>query len=183
MLHDLDRFAKNWNEGFDERMDKIQINVMVLGPNTDKRTLGAQLRNFIIGKCKAYATTVKGEHEQLISIHKQRMGAGHNLCSMERDMAKYDIHAVVIIPDSPGSFVELGMFAFEDRICSKTLVLFNGDYEQETEPSFMHRGPKLAYRHRGASIEFVNYRKKELAWGKVYNFLHIRKTLEYDRLN
>lgn len=154
---------------------------MVLGPNTAKRTLGARLRKSIIEACKAYATSVRGEHEQLIKIHQQITGTGHNLCSMERDMARHNVDAVVIIPDSAGSLVELGMFALEDDICEKTLVLFNDKYALEYEPSFMHRGPKLAYQARKSLIEFVNYRKRELVLDKVRQFLQSRKALKYDQ--
>lgn len=180
-LHDLGRFQEEYERTLVQRWDQTQISVMVLGPNTAKRTLEARLRKSIIEACKAYATTLKGEHEQLIKIHRQIIGPGHNLCSMERDIAYHNVDAVVIIPASAGSLVEFGMFALEDAICEKTLVLFNDKYAQEQKPSFMQRGPKLAYQARGSLVEFVNYGKKELVLEKVHQFLQSRKALKYDR--
>lgn len=153
-----------------ERWRKTKISVMVFGPNTEGTTPGGQLRRFIIQKCKAHGIAIKGEHKELIDVYRKILGSDRNLCTMELDWANR-VNAVVIIPDSAGALVELGMFSFFGRICSKTIVLFKDKYSPDRKLSFINLGPKLAYEEKKAKIEYVNYQEKELVWNKVEEFL------------
>ena len=153
---------------------------MVFGPNTDGREIGSQLRKYIIEKCSEYGILVRTEHEDLKKVHSKILGSGRNLCGLEYNTAKH-VNAIVMIPDSPGSLVELGMFAFAGKICSKTLILFRDKYSlPDAQLSFVYLGPKLSYEERKAKIEFVNYRRKKLVWQRVRAFLHEIKALKWE---
>jgi hypothetical protein len=174
----LDEFEKLVNEfeaSLDEEINKIRLRVMILGPNTDGTTTEAELRKFIIEKCEEQAITIKGEHKKLIEVYKKKIGTGGNLCGFELILAQKGVDAVIIIPASPGSLVELGMFANIEDICRRTLVLFSENYKDDSEPSFIHLGPKLAYKNQGATVEFVNYIEKEKVWKIVNQFVQIYK--------
>lgn len=180
MQDDSESFNEKYEQDLKERWGKVRISAMVLGPNTDAKSLGAKLRRFIIERCKEYATPVKGESERVTNVHKQIFGHRHNLCSMESDMAHKQVDAVVIIPDSPGSLVELGMFALEDKVCSKCLVLFSDKYEKDEKPNFIRLGPQLSYHFRGAKTPVVNYRERDKVWQLVKDFLLDQKARKFD---
>lgn len=153
---------------------------MVFGPNTDGRGIGSQLRKYILEKCNEYGILVRTEHEDFKKMHSKILGSGRNLCGLEYKTAKH-VNAIVMIPDSAGSLVELGMFAVIDRVCSKTLILFREKYSlPDAQLSFVYLGPKLSYEERKAKIEFVNYRRKELVWERVQAFLHEVRALKWE---
>lgn len=182
MVSGYEEFIKSYKSNFPERYGKTKINVMVLGPKSESPSPSAQLREFIIRQCREHVTAIKGEHKQLIRTFQRTVRVHHSLCSMEIDVAKNEVDAVIIIPDSAGSFVELGLFCIIDDICSKTLVLFNDKYKpREGKSSFMHLGPKLAYESRNAIVDFVDYSDKKSVWEKVDNFLLHFRALKYDQ--
>lgn len=182
MVSGYEEFIKSYESNFPERYRKTKINVMVLGPKTESPSHSAQLREFIVKQCREHVTAIKGEHKQLIRTFQRTVRVNHSLCSMEIDVAINEVDAVIIIPDSAGSFVELGLFCMINDICRKTLVLFNDKYKpREGEPSFMNLGPKLAYESRKAIVDFVDYSDKKSVWKKVDNFLLNFKALKYDQ--
>lgn len=178
-----DKVLEEYDRMLSEDYEKTKLCVMVLGPNTDKTTPGAQLREFIVQQCRVHGIGIKGERDELINTYRERVGSKQNLCSMERHFAHRVANALVIIPDSAGSLVELGMFAFDDKISFKTLVLFSDEYpyELETQPSFIQVGPKLAYEARRVPTLVVNYKEKELVWEKVDEFLQDIRIIEFDK--
>ena len=93
-----------------ERWDKTVISILVFGPNTNHTTLGAKLRSYIIQQCRDYFVTVRCEHTDFITNHRSMLGENKNLVFAELDAARF-VDAIIIIPDSPGSFVELGMLS------------------------------------------------------------------------
>lgn len=161
------------------------INVMVLGPKAEKETPSAKLRKFIIDQCREHRTAIKGEHKRLIRAFRKTAGSNISLCSMELDIALNEVDAVIIIPDSEGSFVELGLFSLVDNVCRKTLLLFNEKYipgeDNEDKLSFIHLGPKLAYESRRAVVDYVDYSDKESVWLKVDSFLQDFRAAKYDK--
>lgn len=175
---DLTKFYSEYKDAAEERWDGTKIRVMVFGPNTDHDDVGAQLRKFIVEQCNMHHTVVKSEHEKLIKIHKKITGSTNTLCAMERDLAK-DVDGIIILPYSAGSLVELGMFALEPEIHGKTFVLFSDEYRKALKNSFIGLGPKLSYRIGGASVEVVDYKKKEMVWSRIYKFLLNRKARKY----
>jgi hypothetical protein len=172
---DYGGLISEYDAAISSKIEETPLKIMVLGPNTAATNSGAELRKFIIEKCRAYAVTIMGEHEKLIAVYRKKLGAGGHLCSHELTLATTVVDAIIIIPASPGSFVELGMFANVGDVCRRTLVLFNQDYVDEKKPTFIHLGPKVAYQNQGATVEFVNYSEKERVWEIVDRFVQIYK--------
>lgn len=181
MFDDYAKFYDDFQANLDEDFNKTQFSIMVLGPNTDKTTRAAQLRKFIIEKCESHGVTIKGEHKKLSGAYTKILGAGSHLCGHELYLAKERVDAVIIIPASAGSLVELGMFALVQDVCQRTLVLFSHKYLDETIPTFIHLGPKLAYKKQGASVHYVDYRKKHLAWTTVAQFVEVSKANKFHK--
>ncbi len=100
---------------------------------------------------------------------------------MELKAAEH-VDAIIMIPDSAGSLVELGMFALSPKVREKTIILFKDKYSlPAAQLSFVYLGPTLAYQASNAPIEFLDYRRKELAWQKVKDFLHSKRADKYER--
>ena len=176
----VEEFFAEYKESANELWDKTPISVMVLGPNTDGNKLGSQLRKYIIDKCRKNGMVVRTEHKDFIDIHRKILGPNRNLCFMELKAAQH-VDAIIMIPDSPGSFVELGMFSPFEDIRKRTIIVFKDKYSSpDAQKSFVFFGPKLAYSESGAPIEYINYRNKKLIWQKVNSFLHEKRANKYE---
>ena len=166
-----------------QEWDKTKISIMVFGPNTEGKKIGSSLRKYIIEKCNEYGVVIRTEHEDFTDIHREILGSGRSLCTMELTVARH-VDAIVMIPDSEGSLVELGMFAPYREFHEKTLILYRDKYSSPAaQLSFVYLGPTLAYKASNAPIEFLDYRRKELAWQKVKAFLHNKRADKYERSN
>jgi len=106
------------------------------------------------------------------------LGENKNLVFAELDAARF-VDAIIIIPDSPGSFVELGMLSPCKPIHEKVLILFKHKYADDNS-SFVHEGPKLAFTENHATIKYVNYRKKRSIWQEIKPFLQEKKADRYE---
>jgi len=151
---------------------------MVFGPNTNGNTLGSKLRSYIIQKCNDYGVTIRCEHSDFINQHRSMLGSNKNLVFAELDAARF-ADAIIIIPDSPGSFIELGMLSPFGRIHRKVLILFKLKYSNDNN-SFVHEGPKLAFDENHAKIKYVNYRSKHSTWQEIKPFLREKKAEKYE---
>jgi len=150
------------------RQSDTKITLFLLGPGDNSKSNGRQLRSFLQKKCEKFGIVVKGEHKELIKIFHKETESMLNLCIMERWFAEKFATAVIIIPDSPGSLVELGMFVFNKKLYKKTLLLFSTAY---SEDGFITKGPKSHYKLKRTSMERIDYGKKKEAWEIVENFL------------
>jgi hypothetical protein len=177
---DYKEFISEFQSAITSKFDKTRLKIMVLGPNIDEKNNGAKLRKFIVEKCQEYAVAIRGEHKELVEMYKQIVGAGSHLCVYELDLAE-QMDAIIIIPDSAGSLVELGMFANMEDICRRTLVLFSDEYGDENKPSFINLGPQLAYKNQGGKVRFVRYIEKEQIWDIVKGFIQIFKANKVNR--
>ena len=89
----------------------------------------------------------------------------------------YDlIDGIILLPDSAGSLVELGMFVIEEKIHSKMLILFNKEYKAAIKNNFVGRGAKLAYDSGHAITKIIDYNDFDISWAKVSNFLKLIKS-------
>jgi hypothetical protein len=118
-----------------------------------------------------------GEHTNLIKQYE--LASGHpianddqmqsvNLAHFEATLAKW-AHLVVIFPESPGSFAELGMFSIAPKIGRKLLLMMDNRYE--THQSFINRGPVRAAEKNGARVHFVDYENS--AWESIYDKIYV----------
>jgi hypothetical protein len=114
-----------------------------------------------------------GEHTNLIKQYELASGRkvaddehtqAVNLAHFEASLAKW-AHLVVIFPESPGSFAELGMFSVAPKIGRKLLLMMDSRYE--SHQSFINRGPVRAAEKNGARVHFVDY--ENTAWDSIYD--------------
>lgn len=155
----------------------IKIKVLLLGPNVKKRSSGARLRKYIASRCKGERNAIYGERKDLIETFQQEIGKFADLCIYELHLATKVVDATIIIPDSAGSLVELGMFSLKYNIHHCTLVLFSNEYNPQNKPDFMSLGPKRSYNF----VETVDYSDKEVVWDIVDKFLSRMKSEKFGR--
>lgn len=77
-----------------------------------------------------------------------------DLLSLENLLAE-SVDAVVIIPESPGSFAELGAFANDEKLRSKLICIIDKKYKKDK--SFINQGPlKLVKKTNKHALIFVD---------------------------
>ncbi|GAH44120.1 unnamed protein product, partial [marine sediment metagenome] len=123
-------------------------------------------------------------------LYEKIFGSANDLCNMEYHLAREKIlgtkedivDGIVIIPDSAGSFIELGMFAIDDidnPLHEKFLILFNKDFEPNMTENFIGLGAKTTYDNGNARTRILDYEEQESAWNEVAGFLNLRKGKKY----
>lgn len=181
MPREFDGSVSEYEDLLIEQAKKIRVKILLLGPSISTKTIGARLRKYIAGKCKGERIAIYGERDDLINAFRKVIGKYSDLCIYESHLA-IQMDALIIVPDSPGSLVELGMFSLEDEaLLSKTLVLFSNEHNPQKEPDFISLGPKKSYEFRGASVKTVDYNKKRLVWDIVDDFLEKRKAIKFSK--
>ena len=176
---DLDKLYKSIEDSIDIEDERIRI--LVFGPNLDKDGTGSELRRHIVQKCKYDGfITVLAEHEEIQELYLKIFGPIYDLCKMEFHLAVdkdrntgYDlIDGIILLPDSAGSLVELGMFVIEEGIHRKMLVLFNNIYETTITDSLIGKGAKLALDNgHSATTKIIDYQDFGNSWAEVSKFL------------
>jgi hypothetical protein len=77
--------------------------------------------------------------------------ANHSLLALETQLANA-VDLIILIPESPGSFAELGAFTMLPELAKKMLVLRQGRYK--SDKSFINHGPiRLLKHHKGKVID------------------------------
>ena len=155
----LEGFKARFATAIQQEIGATPADILILGPSIGRnnRRKSAALRRVLLERCNSLGGRVLGviaEHRELIKVARKEMGKGYNLCSYEMKLAKH-CDLVILLPDSPGSFAELGLFAQTDSVCQKSLILFNQNHKYNK--SFIMEGPRRAYSFRKASIKYVNY--------------------------
>lgn len=158
-------FARGLTESADDYWKSAKISVFVMGPDTTTNSPGAKLRKEIIALCNAEDLAVKAEHDKIIEAVKRKLRKGFTLTHLEAFIAR-ESDLIVIIPDSPGSFAELGYFALQKNLCAKLIILFDKQYLTEKK-SYIARGPHKAAKDWGATVRFIDYLKLSEAWRKI----------------
>ncbi|MDO6580258.1 retron St85 family effector protein [Photobacterium sp. 2_MG-2023] len=79
-------------------------------------------------------------------------GQGENsLLSLEEQLAEA-VDLIALIPESPGSFAELGAFSTQESLASKTIVFRNSKFK--SHKSFINHGPiRLIKKHQGTVVD------------------------------
>ena len=117
-------------------------------------------------------TCTLGEHKELIKIYEDHYESIANLAITEfTHVTQGD--GVIILPSSPGSFCELGMFAISDKVCLKMLILMDKNHEEK--PGYPYLGPAIMARFYGAMLKYVDYEDHAAIWLLVKQFLEDRR--------
>lgn len=78
----------------------------------------------------------------------------YDLLSLENLLAE-SVDAVVLIPESPGSFAELGAFAINEKLRNKLICIVDEKYEKDK--SFINKGPlKLVKNTNKQALIFID---------------------------
>ena len=158
----------------------LQINVLIFGPDLDSTNPSAKLRKYIASKCKQQRLSLYAERKDLIKAYLKAVeGIYSDYCDYEKKLAQF-VDAIIIIPDSCGSFIELGLLALEEEVHPKTLILFDNSHPSTNE-NLINLGPRKSYATRHARIEDVDYKDKRAIWSIVDDFLIYRKTIVLSR--
>ena len=157
------RFTDGFSRTVAEELAAIEVDTLILGPTMDgaRPKPAARLRSALVERCQEYGAAIKGEHRSLQMAARKAARAGHNLCIHERDLAR-DCDLIIILPASPGSFAELGMFALDLKIAPKSVIFFDRQYKNAK--SFLRYGPRKAFGQLKAAIHDVDYRNINGVW-------------------
>jgi hypothetical protein len=98
---------------------------------------------------------------------------------MEYDHAFTACGAIVILPSSPGSFCEMGLFATSKEISKKTLAVVHAEYQKA--PSFFRNGLVRIFQQREGRCIYESYRDKTAIVGWIEEFIEDRyKSYQWD---
>jgi hypothetical protein len=154
------------------QIEAARPKVLLLGPSASDNKPGGKLRTELKRLCWEIGTTLVAEHEEIEKEGRKTLQGENNLTGWEAHIAK-NSHLVVIIPDSPGSFAELGFFSMQNEICPKMVILFDKQYKKDT--SYIQRGPRRNAAARRANILFVDYNNPAAVWRRVSKFVQAEK--------
>ena len=162
----LKRVADRLSMKVTEEVEAITVNTLILGPAIDGKRLKppARLRRALLERCPRYGAAVLGEHRSIEAAYRRAVKARYNLCTYEFELA-LTCDLIIILPASPGSYAELGLFALEEDIARKSVILFDQDFKKEK--SFLRYGPRKVYKDFKAVIFDVDYRDIDGVWKKV----------------
>jgi len=158
-MKDRQSFIDKFEADIDEKLRSTTINLLILGPSIDGTALNgpARLRKSLLEKCPELGVSVfpvVAEISALVRAAKKKLKREYNLCLYEMLLVD-QCDLIILIPASPGSFSELGMFSMKEDVCKKALVLF--DRSHRNEKSFVNEGPRRAYKNQGAIILDIDY--------------------------
>ncbi len=160
----VDRYAK--------RASEHSLTVFVCGPTVPtaqggaKLDGGAELRRFVTDQMeKLGCAVVWGEHHTFRAGNQDPRVEQFNDADRELIFAHETADLVLIIPDSPGSFAELGSFGMHKNIPNKLLVIFDSRYRGSD--GFLVQAVAKAAKTWNATICFRNYEKKSQIWKAV----------------
>lgn len=115
-----------------------------------------------------------GEYPKLKDSYKSGSGKYHNAADAELDHARSVASLVVMIPDSPGSFAEIGAFSLKREICTKMIVLT--DITHEKSMGYLNTGPVACAKALGSTVKNVDYTDVEGCFEIVKAFSNSVKT-------
>lgn len=92
-----------------------------------------------------------------------------DLLSLEGLLAE-SVDAIVLIPESPGSFAELGAFANDSKLCNKLVCIIDKKYKKDK--SFINQGPlKLVKKANKFGLIYLDIDQIEKEIEKVISVL------------
>ena len=147
-------------------------------PRKSKKNVASMLRFELYQRLSNEGWVVTlGEYKELIGASQSTFGRHNNSAAAEIAHARQkNLDAIVMLPSSPGSFLELGAFAHIGEICRKMIVIIDRKYESHI--NYMNSGPVRVAKSLGADVVFENYEDHESVWGIVAPFVEDRVHLK-----
>lgn len=97
-----------------------------------------------------------GEYRELIDSYKDELGEHHNAAVAELDHAQQSASLVIMIPDSPGSFAEIGAFSMKHDICEKMIIL--SDINHQSSTGYLNTGPVACAKSLGSEVIYIDFK-------------------------
>lgn len=140
-------------------------------PRQAKKNVASLLRFELYQRLSSEGWVVTlGEYRELVNATHSTFGDHNNAAAAEIAHAKSrSLDAIVMLPSSPGSFLELGAFSLNQAICRKMIVVIDSQYEKHV--NYMNAGPVRNARSFGAKVFFENYQDHDSIWGLVAPFV------------
>ncbi|WP_417516163.1 hypothetical protein [Minwuia sp.] len=111
-----------------------------------------------------------GEYENLLKAPDALLGDENNAVLAEVLHARSDsTDAVVMLPSSPGSFLEFGAFSTIEEICRKMIIIIDEQYKDKKD--YMNTGPVKGARDNGAEVHFIDYDEFDECLDEVDKFI------------
>lgn len=181
------KLADDFQQFVSGSFDEVRVKVFLCGEGLDssraiEAQAGSNLRAYlkvgIEGNVKGCVVTL-AEHKQLVEAYNRATEDADppkhlNLTDFELELANW-ADLIVILPSSPGSIAELGMFAVLPKFTSKLLVLFDQKYGRS---SYIWNGPIKAARRRGSTIVETDYKNLEDVLKTVVEQVHEKKSIK-----
>lgn len=169
-----------------EAITETPFTVFVCGPTHESNNPrpSAVLRQFVsneIANRIQGVTVVWGEHKDFRGIVGEVRLRKFNDLTKEIAFAISNADLVLIFPDSPGSFVELGSFGIHERICPHLVIVF--DRRHKKGRGFVVKALGRAARNRRAIIRFLNYRNRHAVLREVERIIRAKQENRYTSIS
>ena len=112
-----------------------------------------------------------GEDPQMLEMWAKLRGP-IDQGKMEYDHAFAACGAIVVLPSSPGSFCEMGLFASSKDISRKTLAVVHAEYKDAQ--SFFRQGLVRVFQSRSGRCAYETYKNKEAVLAAIREFIEDR---------
>ena len=186
MTNTLDRakemsiFRKRLEKSIKATIDRQKPEVLLLGPKMDGEGDSSRLRRELKERLWGLGLPVYAEHAEMVRAAKKGFKSCDNLSRLELHIA-HIVQLIILIPDSPGSFAELGLFAHHEEISRRLVILYNKRAKGVTK-SFIFLGPIKYADELKVEILPTDYRKIERVWAKIVKYIEREKTRMADSL-
>jgi hypothetical protein len=165
-------------------VDETPFTLFICGP-TPGRKSAAVLREYVsteIPKKISGVTVVWGEHRDF------RGQVGDNIrlkkfndVTKELYFAAKKSDLTIIFPDSPGSFVELGIFGMHNGVCPRLVIVFDKRYRGQK--SFVISAMGEAAKNLSATLKFVSYEHRRVVLRQLEAIVRKKQESKYNSLS
>lgn len=137
----------------------------------EEQSFDSQAQPFSRVRRDGWAVTL-GEYLKLYEAAIDLFGSVNNSAIAEIHHARSnDTDAIIMLPSSPGSFMEFGAFSNIRPICEKMIVIVDQEYESAT--NYMNSGPIKAAKTNHAEVHFIDYTDFDRCWHFVKRFVEV----------
>lgn len=122
-----------------------------------------------------------GEDVEMRTNGETNFGKLANAVIYERSHIKRHLNAVVVLPDSPGSFCEIGDWASDPDICKNLFLVIDATHEGKL--NYINEGIVRLARSDGAEVSYLDYSDRANVATDCEGFLtQVSQRLEVDEL-
>lgn len=158
-----------------------RLKVFVAGPLIEKgwtaedwakQKASSRLRLSIKNHIEAQGhEVILGEHRGVMEMAGKTIPSTPSAVVAETFLAARSCHCIVIIPDSPGSFCELGAWAHHKDVAAKMLILGHKEYENQV--SYVNPSVFALASTFGAIIRWVDYADFDTVRSDLESFIDV----------